>query len=262
VSTADLDNVADSHGRSQSTPPVLLSVRDLRKSFGDVRAVDGLSFEVREGETLGIAGPNGAGKSTLFNLITRIPFGPDAGEVSLAGRSLTGMPASAICRLGVARTFQTETAFESLSVYDNVRVACAYGGGASRRALLDRVGEALDFAGLAEHRDDPVEQLSLVQRKQLMVASALATAPRLLLLDEPASGLTEPEQEQLKESIVRVRARGITVVVVEHVLPLLKAVADRILILAVGRLLAEGAPDAIFRDPRVIEAYVGSRQPQ
>jgi branched-chain amino acid transport system ATP-binding protein len=241
---------------SASAP--LLSARDLRKSFGRLVAVDGVSFDVGHGEVLGIAGPNGAGKTTLFNLLTRLPFAPDAGRVTVDGQALDRLSPRNVCRAGLVRTFQSEAAFDTLTAYDNVLVASAYGGRhRGRRTLRAATDQALASLALDDVRDVTAGDLPLLAKKRLMIASAVATGPRVLLLDEPAAGLNREEQDQLAGDIGRIRDGGVAVVIIEHVLPLLTRLADRLIVLAEGRVLAEGAPRAILADRRVIEAYVG-----
>jgi branched-chain amino acid transport system ATP-binding protein len=236
----------------------LLTARGLRKSFGRLVAVDDVSFDVGHGDVLGIAGPNGAGKTTLFNLLTRLPFAPDAGTVAIDGRSLDRLSPRRVCRAGLVRTFQAEAAFDTLTAYDNVLVASAYGarhpGRRARRAATD---EALAALALDDVREVPAGDLPLLAKKRLMIASALATGPRVVLLDEPAAGLNRDEQDQLAGDVRRIRDRGVAVVIIEHVLPLLTRLADRLMVLAEGRVLAEGPPREILADRRVIEAYVG-----
>ncbi len=238
----------------------LLEVAGLRKSFGRLAAVDGLDLVVGRGEILGVAGPNGAGKSTLINLLTKVPFAPDAGEVRLEGRSLRRASARAICRAGLVRTFQAESVFDTLSPYDNVRLAAAYGrrGALAGRSLRGIVGECLEAVGLDDPGAVESQHLPPIDKKKLMIASALAMDPLLLCLDEPASGLIEPEQRELEQIMLGLRERGVAILVVEHVLPLLRHVADRLVIMAAGRVLAEGRPDAVLAEQRVIDAYIGT----
>lgn len=240
----------------------LLEVDGVIKSFGDLRAVDGVSFTVREGEIFGIAGPNGSGKSTLFNIITGIPFRLDHGRVLFDGREIQRLRPHAIARAGLARTFQRETSFDSLSLFENALLGVTYGlahlRGAARR---EAVAEALAFVGFdSADFDRPAAALSVYERKCLMLGSALAMQPRMLLLDEPASSLTRPEIETTIALIREVAARGITILLIEHVLTLLLALSQNLLVLNQGQILAEGPPDAVVADPRVVEAYLGRRR--
>jgi branched-chain amino acid transport system ATP-binding protein len=236
----------------------LLAVEDIAKSFGALRAVDGVSFSLAPGEILGIAGPNGSGKSTLFNLITNVPVRADRGRVRFGGREIQRLRPDAICRLGLARTFQRDVEFGALTVRQNALVAGVYGGrGGSPAAAAE---QALDRVGLTGGlRGRLASDISTFDRKRLMIASALATGPKLLLLDEPASGLAPPEVKALAGLIRGLRADGLTILLIEHVLPLLLEVSERLIVLDQGRVLAEGNPDSVVRDPRVIEAYLGSR---
>jgi branched-chain amino acid transport system ATP-binding protein len=243
---------------ASATAPPVLRVRDLRKSFGRLVAVDGLDFDLGRGEVLGVAGPNGAGKSTVVNLLTKIPFAPDAGEVELDGVAIGHASAHEICVRGLTRTFQAESVFDSLSVADNVRVAAAYGGGTrGRRERREAVERCLALTGLEPAAGRAAGEVPLIDKKRLMVATALATDPKVLMLDEPASGLTEDEQHELAALIGSVNATGVAVVVIEHLLGLLRAVADRLMVLVGGRLLLDGSPDAVLADERVIAAYIG-----
>ena len=237
----------------------LLEVEGVSKSFGALKAVNEVSFAVEAGEIFGLAGPNGSGKSTLFNILTGIPFGPDRGRIGFAGVDIHKMPGHRIARLGLARSFQRETCFESLSVWENAVLGGTYGHGSG--ATNDRVAEALAFVGLG--RGDwgrPSNELSVYDRKALMLAAALAMQPRMLLLDEPAAGLTKPEVEAFIALVRRIADRGIAIVVTEHILPFLMSLSQRLLVLNQGQILTLGLPDAVMRDPRVIEAYLGSRR--
>lgn len=240
----------------------LLEVDGVSKSFGDLRAVDQVSFRVEEGQIFGIAGPNGSGKSTLFNIITGIPFRPDEGRVRFDGREMQGLRGHQVARAGLARTFQRETSFDSLSVFENALMGVTYGLGDLRPAARrDAVAEALAFTGFAAaDLDRPAAALSVYQRKCLMLATALAMQPRMLLLDEPASSLTRPEIETTITLIRQIAARGVTILLIEHVLALLLTLSEQLLVLNQGRILAEGNPQDVVREPQVIEAYLGRRR--
>lgn len=237
----------------------LLVVEGVSKSFGALKAVDDVSFTVEAGEIFGLAGPNGSGKSTLFNILTGIPFGPDRGRISFDGVEIHAMSGHRIARLGLARSFQRETSFESLSVWENAVLGAAYGHGSGSGD--DTVAEALSFVGLdREHWGRPSNELSVYDRKALMLAAALAMQPRMLLLDEPAAGLTKPEVDAFILLVRRIAERGITIVLTEHILTFLMSLSQRLLVLNQGQILTLGLPDEVMRDPRVVEAYLGSRR--
>lgn len=241
--------------------PPLLEGRNLVRRFGSLVAVNDVSFGVAAGEVLGIAGPNGSGKSTLFNIVTGIPFGPSAGRVHLEGRDITGLRPDRVARAGVLRTFQKDAEFATLGAFENVYASAVYNAGLSGTAAREAARAALADAGLPEARHDrPAAALTVFERKQLMIASALAGAPRVLLLDEPAAGLTRPEFTGLSRLILAVRDRGIAVVLIEHVLPLLMSVSDRLMVLNHGAVIAAGAPATVVRDPAVVAAYLGRRE--
>jgi branched-chain amino acid transport system ATP-binding protein len=239
----------------------VLAVESVSKSFGALKAVLEISFAVNAKEIFGIAGPNGSGKSTLFNIITGIPFGPDSGTVRFDGKQIQQLPPQAIARSGLVRTFQKETCFETLPALANVALAAVYRGGGRGRAMAHAAAvEALRMVDLDETEwVRPAGELSVFDKKRLMLASALAMRPRILLLDEPASGLTKPEIQATIALIRRINALGIAIVLIEHVLPLLLAVSERLMVLNQGTVLVTGEPDTVVRDERVIEAYLGSR---
>lgn len=239
---------------------MLLSVQGVTKSFGGLKAVDGVSFDLPGPEILGIAGPNGSGKSTLFNILTNIPFPPDRGRVVFEGREIQRAVPDQVSRAGMARTFQRESIFPSLSAVDNILVAVEHGPErGSRRSNEAQTTRALDAVGFPRTlHNAPTRTLPIFFRKILMIASALAMTPRLLLLDEPASSLTPGEIERMREVILRLRADGIAILLIEHVLPLLMSVCDRLLVLDGGRVIAQGLPRAVIADPQVVEAYLGT----
>jgi branched-chain amino acid transport system ATP-binding protein len=237
----------------------LLEVEHVSKSFGALRAVDDISFKVEAGEIFGIAGPNGSGKSTLFNVITGIPSGPDAGRIIFDGTEVQGRSSFQIARMGLSRSFQRETSFDSLSVWENALIAATYGR--SDAASQADIAGALELVGF-ERRDfgRPAQDLSVYERKCLMLATAVAMSPRMLLLDEPASGLTRPEIEQAIGLVRRVAAQGITILLIEHVLTFLITLSKRLMVLNQGQILALGEPQTVIKDPHVVEAYLGSRR--
>jgi branched-chain amino acid transport system ATP-binding protein len=240
----------------------ILKTVSLSKYFGKLKAVSEVSFEVREGEIFGIAGPNGAGKSTLFNAISGIPYHANSGKIFFKGREIQRTPPHVICHSGIARTFQKETVFETLSVMENMFVASAfskYYADCSEKERHEKGLEILDFIGLGNCRHREAVHLSLLEKKLLMLATALVTQPKLLLLDEPASGLTPEETRQLDSLLHKLNEKGITIILIEHVLHLLLRVSERVMILNEGKKLAEGTPDEVVKDEMVIKAYLGGK---
>jgi len=238
----------------------LLELDGVSKAFGSLKAVDNVSFKVEAGEIFGIAGPNGSGKSTLFNTITGIPFGPDRGTIHFDGVEIQKLRGHRIARLGLARTFQRETAFDGLTVFENALMGSAFGDQQTVEAAAS-AAEALEFVGFsAQDFGRPAGELSVFQRKCLMLATAIAMKPKMLLLDEPASSLTKPEIDSSIELIRRTAARGITILLIEHVLTLLMSLSQHLLVLNEGSVLALGDPRTVVADQRVVEAYLGSRK--
>ena len=246
--------ISESSARSTSAGH-LLEVRQVSRRFGGFVAVDNVTLNVDEGEILGIAGPNGAGKSTLFNLISGVPFGPTDGEILFDGVRIDKLPAHKIARLGMRRTFQAEQLFPSLSVSDNIAVANHYLGGRGR--YKGDVGTALETVGITRYRDDKAADIPLLAKKKLMIASALVSKPRLLMLDEPAGGLNDEDQAELILLLRELQKGGLTLLIIEHVLSLIRDLAKRMIIMSSGEVLVEGTPDAVLADPRVMEAYLG-----
>lgn len=233
----------------------LLEIAEVSRRFGGLLAVDRVSFGVAEGEIVGVVGPNGAGKSTLFGIVCG-DIKPGGGEVRLAGARLTGLSSDRIARKGLVRTFQTPRPFTSMTFLGNVVVAALARTGDIAEAL--RRGErALDRVGLLGFRDNPASGASTGQRKRLDIARAIATEPRVLLLDEPLGGVDPGSIDEILALLQRLREDGMTLVVIEHNLEALVRLADRFVAMALGRKLVEGAPRDVMRDPRLIDAYLG-----
>ena len=234
----------------------ILAVEKVTRRFGGLTANSDIDMVVKRGEILGLIGPNGAGKSTLFNLIAGT-FPPSEGRIVFDGADITRLSAPKRCQLGIARTFQVPKSFDTMSVIENVIVGAfvRHAGAAARRAAL----EVLDFAALSGSADKPASELTPPEKRRLEVARALATEPKLLLLDEVLTGLTPSEARLGVELIRRVRDKGVTIVMVEHVMQVVMPLVDRAVVLDLGRVLAEGTPAEVVRDPRVITAYLGER---
>jgi branched-chain amino acid transport system ATP-binding protein len=235
----------------------LLELDNVTKRFGRVVIAEDLSFAVAPGEVVGIVGPNGAGKTSLFGLISG-DLAPGAGEVSFAGRTVTKLDAAARCKLGIGRTYQVPRPFGDMTVFENLLVAAQQGGRLRRRASYAAAVGALDRCGMTGQANMPAERLGLLQRKRLELARALATQPTLLLLDEVAGGLTDPEVAQLVEIVRGVNAEGITVIWIEHVVRALTAVVGRLICLAGGKFVGDGEPAAVLAEPAVREVFLGT----
>ena len=234
----------------------ILSLNSVSKSFGALKVTDNVSFDLHPGEALGIIGPNGAGKSTLFNLITG-NIAPDAGTVTLDGRDVTREPPMQRVRSGIGRSFQIPQPFGHLSVYENLLVAARFGGQTSAAEAPGFCLDILARTGLAAVAERASDGLTLLQRKRLELARAMATRPRVILLDEIAGGLTDAECVQLIGTIKSIHAEGTAIIWIEHVLHALTSVVERLMVLNFGRMLMIGAPDAVMASPEVKEIYLG-----
>jgi branched-chain amino acid transport system ATP-binding protein len=234
----------------------IITLDNVCKSFGALKVADAISLEVREGEALGIIGPNGAGKSTLFNLITG-NLAADSGSVHFMGEDVTHASAMQRCLRGIGRSFQIPQPFGKMTVFENLLVAGAFGQGRSERAVQAQCAEILERTGLIGRANSVADSLSLLERKRLELARALATDPKLLLLDEIAGGLTEGECAQLVVTIRDIHAHGTTIIWIEHVLHALNSVVERLLVLDFGKVIGIGEPAAIMASPQVREIYLG-----
>ncbi|MEL6784927.1 MAG: ABC transporter ATP-binding protein [Pseudomonadota bacterium] len=234
----------------------IIALDNVSKSFGALKVTQNATFDVPEGQALGIIGPNGAGKSTLFNLITgNLP--PNSGSIHFLGRDVTRVSAMERCLSGIGRSFQIPQPFEKLTVYENLVVAATFGRGAREADVVTDCADILERTEMIDRANTPAAQLSLLERKRLELARAMATQPKLLLLDEIAGGLTEGECQALIGTIKDIHAQGTTIIWIEHVLHALTSVVERLLVLDFGKVIAIGEPDQIMASKEVQEIYLG-----
>jgi branched-chain amino acid transport system ATP-binding protein len=236
----------------------ILEAEGVRKSFGGLAATSNVDFHIEQGEIVGLIGPNGAGKTTLFNLVSGALV-PDGGSIRFKGRDITGLKPYKICRAGIARTFQSVMIFSKMSVFDNVLLGTMFGKNKSEGGGMGReeTAEILEFVGLGKMSGLRAMDLSLVNQKRLEVARALATKPELLLLDEVMAGLTPTEVADAMDLVRKIQERGITVLMIEHVMKAIMSVCGRVIVLHHGEKLAEGSPEEIVQNKTVIEVYLG-----
>ena len=236
----------------------ILECRNVSKHFGGLAALTEVDFSLEQGEVLGLIGPNGAGKTTLFNVISAA-FPPKSGTIRFKGENITGLKPFQICRMGLARTFQSVKIFGDMSVLQNVVLGCYFGKKAKVPCDIAArdASNLLEFVGLKDFIDTPAESLTLANQKRLEVARALATKPDLLLLDEVMEGLNHTEVAQAMELVKSIQARGVTVIMIEHVMKAIMNVCERIVVLHYGQKIAEGTPEQVASSPDVIKVYLG-----
>ena len=246
-------------GKSKATSEPLLSLRNVRKTYRGITAVADVSLDVNPGEIVGLIGPNGAGKTTLVNLISGAePI--TSGTVTFEGRDITKHPPHSVACSGIARTFQVVQPFAQMTVLENVMAGALYAGKhGSRREAAERARHFLDFTMLSDFADSPASELALANRKRLELAKSLAMNPRLLMLDEVNAGLNSSEISEALSLINQIAEQGITIIIIEHLMRVISELARRIVVLHHGTLLHEGAPEEVLNDPRVVEAYLGSK---
>ena len=235
---------------------MILKLDNLTKSFGSLKVVDGVQLEVAQGDALGVIGPNGAGKTTLFHLVTGL-LKPDAGAIGFDGRDITQAPPRLRCIAGIARSFQIPHPFEDLTVFENLLVAAIHGRGQREAQVIEACGDILERTGLIGFANRRAGTLNLLGRKRLELARALASAPRLLLLDEIAGGLTEAECQELVELIKEIKNSGVTIIWIEHIVHALVEVVSRLVVLNSGRKIIEGGPRTVMASDEVRQIYMG-----
>jgi branched-chain amino acid transport system ATP-binding protein len=239
---------------------MILQVQDLTKRFGGLQALSDVTFDLTEGQILGLIGPNGAGKTTLFNVINGV-YAPERGRVIFRGKDITGLPSYEVARRGLARTHQVVRPLTELSVRENVMVGACFGRKKhSLKEAKRQADGALTQVGLIDRADQPSGSLNVAQKKRLEMARALAAQPYLILLDEVLAGLNPSEIAAMMETVRAIRDQGVTILMIEHVMQAIMAISDRILVLDYGMLIATGLPEEVANNPQVIEAYLGDPQ--
>jgi len=239
---------------------MILDARGVTKRFGGLTAVNEVSMQIEDGAIYGLIGPNGAGKTTFLNSIAG-KFPPTSGEVYFQGEETTGLPAEAMCKRGLARTFQIPRPFPKMTVLENVKVGAVFGPSARGLKPADyRAREALEFVEFTLPIDTPASQLNAVQLKRVDLARAISCQPKLLLLDELASGLTPGELDSMMALIKRIRDDGVTIIAIEHIMRVIKGICDEVMVIEYGTEIAKGTPDEVLNNPKVIEAYLGEEE--
>jgi branched-chain amino acid transport system ATP-binding protein len=233
----------------------ILETLNLSKSFGSLKAVAGLSFDVKEKEILAVVGPNGSGKTTLFNTISKV-LNPDVGTVNFDGHRIDKLPSHKIAHLGLARTFQVPAFFKSMTVEEQVRLAAQFGGRNSHDPSAT-ASESLAFVGLSDKSKTPADRLDIYGKKRLMMASAMAIKPKLMMLDEPLAGLNNQEVKEELGMVTKIRESGITVMIIEHNIRAIFSLADRAMVMHKGEKIAEGSPPEVSKNIQVVKVYLG-----
>ncbi len=234
----------------------ILSINGVTKRFGGLTALKDLTLEVQQGEAFGLMGPNGAGKTTLLSVISG-QYSPDRGTIRFEGRDISGLSPHAICRMGIGRTYQIPHPFGNLTTLENVAIGAMYGKGLSKAAALAKAEETLKVVALSEKKDLPAKQLGALTLKRLELARALASEPKLLLIDEVAAGLTDIEIPGFLEILKKIRNMGITYIMIEHVVKVMLKAVDKVTVIDGGMTIAEGTPDKVMENEKVIRAYLG-----